>query len=887
MSITEIRQKLAGHTLWLWHYLHADWQWEQSRAWHEDRYVLAVSEALDIMRQHTEVKYYFDTASEFFEPIARKLAPRMEEIRQYVGEGRIRIVSGQVANCRPTQTADETYLRNLQIGRAYFEQTLPPTDLSLFHSVDIAIGGTQMPQILKLAGFSYYKAWRPHGPMNVLGIPHQFIWEGLDGSQIIVMRGAYGGLWQKAHVPDNYTDDWDAAVERIYKDLLHDQIIHNRSASKQLWMIQGCDDARLFRTWEGDQPMDLLGFVQMWRQRESTTIQWGTPLEYAQAVAEHRSELPVWKGVLDGCDVGYNPATNGAQGLWVWRQMNDRRLLRAEWWAAAAAPSGFAVPSETWQRLWRQHLTYQAHAQEAAFADDFYQLVDLAQEVRIQAERIERQALIALAQAAGGGDRTTQFIFNPHPWPIEANVELYHPCAAAGVESLAVVDGENQPIPHQLLHDFRHPRFAGSVNEQRLLVHLKLPAFGYRRLTIQEKAVADIPEGAKSQAVDSSPDQLETSDLKLVFRQHLLREVHDKHSGAVYFNRTGNAWPQLQFHVLDNQDWILGGAELQRISFTPENSHWLHSGPLRWQHRSVGTLGPYQAQIDTIVADQGRSLEFHVRLEGHWQKPPLTGFVTLTGDIEAGGQMTVDVPFGIEARDPDHEPYINHAPPTADLGEVQMFERLRPGFFWGRSWADWSGNGRGLTWISVDGNYYWLKEPGLFGHLLLRACARHPGTWEEFCPEVMTGSGVHSFSYVLHFHDGDWHQVDPQRRSDEARHPPVVIRPNHPTPATLPSNEHSFLTLDGPARLSAYYPQGDAAIARVVESEGTGGVLSLTFDWTPIAADAIDLTGRVLDIPLSIVGNAIQIILKPWQLVTLKIQRGTSNFKESTEQIGM
>ena len=191
---SEARQKLAGHTLWLWHYLHADWQWEQSRAWHEDRYAVAVGEALDLMQRDPEFRCFFDTESEFFAPVARRLGPRLEELQERVREGRIRIASAQVANCRPNQVGDETYLRNLQLGRAFFVANLPPTDLSLFHSVDIAIGHSQMPQILRLAGFKYYRAWRPHGPMNALGIPHQFMWEGLDGSRILVTRGCYGNL---------------------------------------------------------------------------------------------------------------------------------------------------------------------------------------------------------------------------------------------------------------------------------------------------------------------------------------------------------------------------------------------------------------------------------------------------------------------------------------------------------------------------------------------------------------------------------------------------------------------------------------------------------------------------------------------------------------------
>lgn len=169
---SEVRDTLAGRTVWLWHYMHADWQWEQSRHWHEERYALAVNMALDLMHQDPEFCYYFDTASELFSAVAQQMGDRMEELRARVREGRIRVVSAQVANTRPTQVGGaETYIRNLQLGRVYFEQHLPPTDTSLFHSVDIAIGHVQMPQLLTLAGFKYYKAWRPHGPMNALGIP--------------------------------------------------------------------------------------------------------------------------------------------------------------------------------------------------------------------------------------------------------------------------------------------------------------------------------------------------------------------------------------------------------------------------------------------------------------------------------------------------------------------------------------------------------------------------------------------------------------------------------------------------------------------------------------------------------------------------------------------
>ena len=88
---------------------------------------------------------------------------------------------------------------------------LPPADLSLHHACDIAIGGVQMPQLLRLAGFDYYRAWRPHGPMNVLGIPHQFIWKGIDGTGIIVTRGTYGAIPAPDSPVVRYRDDKGAA----------------------------------------------------------------------------------------------------------------------------------------------------------------------------------------------------------------------------------------------------------------------------------------------------------------------------------------------------------------------------------------------------------------------------------------------------------------------------------------------------------------------------------------------------------------------------------------------------------------------------------------------------------------------------------------------------
>ena len=865
-NVSEVRKSLAGRGIWLWHYMHADWQWEQSRLWHAERYALAVNEALDIMQSDPEFCYFFDSASEFFSAVEQRLGARLEELKDRVREGRVRVVSAQVANCRPTQVGDETYLRNIQLGRRYFEEHLPPTDLSLFHSVDIAIGGSQMPQILSQAGFKFYRAWRPHGPLNVLGIPHQFVWEGIDGSQILVTRGSYGGGLGDSPLA-HYSDDWDAAVLWVYEQYFHDQIIRDRSRSDQLWMIQGADDARPLRNWLADQPEDLQGFVAAWREREGVPIHWCTPLEFSRAVAEQADKLPVVKGVLDGADCGYNMANHGANGLWVWRQMNDRRLLRAEWFATAARTAAFDFPRERFEQLWYDHCTYQAHAQDAGFRADWEYLRERARHVQYEAEGIAVAAIHAIVHAAGGGTRTTRYVLNPLPWAVEADVAVYHPCVEAGVESLQIVDETGAPLVQQQLAEFRHPRFDGSVNDERRLVRVKLPPLGYRRLEIVER-----PDPGPARQRPPEDGVVEAGDLRLVYRDHALREVRDLTGDHKYASREGGPWPGLFFHVLSGQGWPFDGPEMRRERFEPESSEWLQAGPLRWQHRCVGRLGPYEAWIDTTVDQSHRELHISAHLEGNWKQPLEAGFVTLLADVEAGGSVTVDVPFAVEPRDPDNDYYVGNVPGEQDLGISNMIERLRPGVFWARSWADWAGEGHGFTLVSSDGSTYWLKEPGQIGHILLRCVQSTPGTWEEFCPQSFGGSGTHGFSYTICFHDCDWRAADPQRRSLELRYPPVVARADHEAQAKLPGDRHTFLHVDGPALISAYYAVEDGVILRLYENEGTGGDVAVTFDWEPAAAQFVDLLGNQVDGSIKTDGRIVSFSLRPWQIATLRIE---------------
>jgi alpha-mannosidase len=100
-----------------------------------------------------------------------------------------------------------------------------------------------------------------------------------------------------------------------------------------------------------------------------------------------------------------------------------------------------------------------------------------------------------------------------------------------------------------------------------------------------------------------------------------------------------------------------------------------------------------------------------------------------------------------------------------------------------------------------------------------------------------------------------------------------VARAEPPGPAKLPESGHSFLHLAGPALLSAYYLQGDAAYLRFYEHEGQGGEVTLALDWAPSGVQVVDLLDRPLDVPLRVEGRQVRVQAQPWQIVTLRLDR--------------
>ncbi len=189
MTPEEIRSRLEGAEIHIVPYAHCDWAWTHTRAWHERRYVLIFEEVLQILRAYPEFRWYLDSWVTELRPLLDRRPDLVPELHARIREGEI-AVCGAFANVRPNMVGEETFLRNLAHGRRRFRELFPDVDLTVHADiVDVSVGHPQMPQVLRLAGYRYFRCWRPHEALSAKGIPYEFIWEGLDGSRILCSRG--------------------------------------------------------------------------------------------------------------------------------------------------------------------------------------------------------------------------------------------------------------------------------------------------------------------------------------------------------------------------------------------------------------------------------------------------------------------------------------------------------------------------------------------------------------------------------------------------------------------------------------------------------------------------------------------------------------------------
>ena len=873
-SYGEVREKLADAKIFLVPYSHNDFSWFASEAWHWERAALIDERAVEIMQRDENFKWFIDAKLERIDRTAELKPDVLAELKRFSKQGRVGIAAGSVANNDNPFNEPEAVIRNMTLGRKFFKREFPDAKLDVACFIDIHPGHTQMPQILRKAGYSYYRFTRPIWALDRKGYKREFTWEGLDGSEVTLTYGPYGWLaggWGMGKGPGGYLDElnafednWEGAVRALYDSAL--RFLMPASDTKVIWLPVGLDHTLplslpTYNTAaDGEPSLDLPGFVKAWQQRESTPLRFATPTEYFAELEKARSEIPRFSGPVDPVGWPFWYGQCGSHGLDNWRDRVNNELVEAEIYSSLAVQAGAAYPEGKLEDLWYEALTLYPHDGLYVGDEDMPDAIEVGRNVTFHADRIRKEGMRRLThRIETDGETQTIAVFNPLAWERREAVQIKAVFAEPKFTKLKLVDAEGAERPHQLLR-VRHfnnssehlpPGAKNTYKEAWLLADVNVPALGYTTLRVvradgdEEPSYPDEPVSA----LESEFSRVELGSTGVL-------AIHDKRRSATY---QGSGNPVFY----KNEDpWPWHGGPVTGEEHI-ESAEWrlVEHGPLRSSAKMNGRIGDHSVALAVSLNHIDESIDFACAIDSVGG----SGYFAVNALYDFDAIPTAGIPFGAEPRDLSGEPWGDGTDPNEEL--------LRKNVFFAHHWVDYSAADRGLAVLAAEGKRGWLFHPEKrsLEHILMMTIEPRGEMENLFANAYFTGKGKHSFRYCLIPHGGDWRAARVPQQAEQRIHACSSRHVYSRKGADLPLAK-SFLSAepDSIAASSWLYRDGGYEF-RLYDATGRSGPVTIQLPMRAATCQAVNFNGQPLASPkVRLDGDRATFEIRPWEIVTLR-----------------
>lgn len=318
-----------------------------------------------------------------------------ETIRAQIKEGKWHIMGGWYLQPDCNMPSGESLVRNILLGRRFFEKEfgVRPTTAINFDSFGHSQG---LVQVLNQAGYNSYVVCRPH--KSVFEFPEQdFIWRGLDGSEILVHRS-----------DENYNSVLGHAAEELEAFLKENE---KEEISLFLWGVGDHGG--------GPSRQDLRNLEKFFEEhKDNVRLLHSTPEDWF-------AELPEAKRPV--VDRGLNPVAEGCYTSQIRVKQKHRRLENElysgeKMLSAAAIHCGLPYPKETLGEAQRDLVFSEFHdalpgSGTQRVEEDTLRLLDHGLEI-LSRERMKAFLALSAGQPPVEDGCSNVLVYNPHPWPI-------------------------------------------------------------------------------------------------------------------------------------------------------------------------------------------------------------------------------------------------------------------------------------------------------------------------------------------------------------------------------------------------------------------------------------------------------------------------------------
>jgi alpha-mannosidase len=742
------------------------WLWQWPEGYQEVR--ATFQSAIDRLAEYPDFVFTCDS-SLFLEWIEESDPALFAQIRTRVAEGRFQIVGGWWIEPDCNLPSGESFVRHALYGQRYLKEKFGLT-ATVGANIDSFGHNATIPQILRKSGIDSYVFLRP-GPKENPQLPAPlFWWESPDGSRVLAYR-----------IPHEYCAPKDDIGEHVEKAIAS---LPDRDGEYAVFYGVGNHGG-------GPTRANLDQIARMGPRLELSSLR-----SFFDVVGAN-GEFPTWRGELQyhapGCYTTHS-------GIKRWNRRAENLLQRAEKWSAVADHLGvqsypLAELTEAWKLvLFNQfHDTLAGTSVEPAYEDARDQLGHASSIASLAFNRAV-QSIARRIRIEQEEEMRPVVVFNPHPWPLRADVEVEYTWLRA--DGAHVVDDEGDGVPMQTTR----PLTTMSSSRGRLVFPVDVPPLGYRVYRVRRGAVEGEPVENRHLLLELDPHTGRIAKLVVKATGADLAAPHAKH--AVVVADRSDTWG----HGVSSYDDEIG--EFQCASVEA-----IESGPVRTIVRVESRYGDSALREDYIVSADARYVDVRVRLDWHEQLKLLKLRYPTSVDADVA---TYETPYG-------------HLERVAGGHEEP-----------GQSWVDVSGGDRGLT-VVTDAKYGYDVRGGDIGISVVRS-----PVWAWHDPRELEAGGDFEFmdqgrqSFVVRLvpHRGDWREADVVRRSVELNQPPfALIETFHDGP--LPQRASYANDAGGGVVLTVVKgaEDGDAYVVRAYESTGRATRATLTVFERTLQAD--------------------------------------------------
>ena len=801
--------------------------------------------ALRLLKKHPEYRFTLDQAC-YVEPFLQRYPEEEAAFRSFVEEGRLAIVGGTDVMPDVNMPSGESFVRQLLYGKGYFRRKLG-VDVTTGWQLDTFGHHAQMPQLLKLAGCKSFWFFRGVADWNV---PSEFLWEGIDGSQI-------PAFWLPQGYAVTYGSPKPLADFAQFFEERFDQLAPFARGPGRAGPA-GADVCK-----PEDHVPPLLEEFNC-RPDRPFHLQLAVPADYEAAVEKRSGDRQVVTGEL-------NPIFQGTYSSRIELKQRTRELesllTTAEKLGVMLRWLGVETDSDTPWQAWEPMLFNQAHdLMSGVMTDHVYedtiQSFDFSK--RIVQEEVQARLQGITSRIDTRGEGIPLVVFNTLSWPRTDLAVVDVGITDGDITNLKLVGPDNQPLPVQILESQRCDDGA-LIQAKIAFVARDVPALGYStyRLLPLKSAETSAPAAApENDAVMENEHYRVELDLasgaitSLIVKDGNWNALSGAGNVVAMEEDRGDLWEL--YKPLDGGSRIAmkerhPAPQPDKATFSTEQT-----GP-----QGTVSRGPVISEfsVEHPFAEKGR-FTTTIRLYAGLRRIDVR---TRILNEEKFVRYRLLFPTSIQEGESVHE---------IPFGAIRRPDGIE---FPAQNWIDYSNGEKGVALLNrgLPGNN--VADGTMMLSLMRCTSIVAYGFGGGYEPGMTSDSGFElgkelSFDYALIPHAGDWRQTGTYREGMEFNNP-LLVHTADSQPGALP-DRWSFLQIAHPnVVLSALKPgERGGVVLRIYEATGMPAEkVKIELPAQVTAVEEVNLMEDPVR-KLHVADDSVQLDLRPFEIKTIRFE---------------